>query len=189
MDSTAGRVNQKKRTYTAILQAADALVRQGREITMPAVAKAALVSEATAYRYFPDLATLLQKVMAERLPDVRNDLEELTSSRDPVERIAIATEYLLRHILTYESAVRATMAAAITHTADIRPGLRFDVIDFALEPMEHVCEQLKLDLAVAVSAEALFILTDLCGLDREAAIASAVHTATTLTRCAVTPSS
>ena len=45
--------------------------------------------------------------------------------------------------------------------------------------------QLKNDLAVVVSAEALFTLTDLCHLAPDDAIASAVHTATTLTRAAL----
>jgi len=44
--------------------------------------------------------------------------------------------------------------------------------------------QLKRDLAVVVSAEALFILTDLCGLSPDDAIASAVHAARTLTEAA-----
>ena len=43
---------------------------------------------------------------------------------------------------------------------------------------------MKLDLAVVVSAEALFSLTDLCGLRPEEAIASAVRTARTLTEAA-----
>ena len=43
---------------------------------------------------------------------------------------------------------------------------------------------IRRDLAVVVSAEALFSLTDLEGLDPERAIASIVHTATTLTRAA-----
>ena len=55
----AGRVNQKARTRAAIVAAARDLARGGAEITMPAVAQAALVSEATAYRYFPDLVSLL----------------------------------------------------------------------------------------------------------------------------------
>jgi hypothetical protein len=40
------------------------------------------------------------------------------------------------------------------------------------------------DLAVVVSAEALFTLTDLCGLSPDDAIASAVATARTLTEAA-----
>ena len=55
----AARVQQKERTRTAILDAARELVRAGGEVTMPLVAASARVSEATAYRYFPDLASLL----------------------------------------------------------------------------------------------------------------------------------
>jgi hypothetical protein len=45
-------------------------------------------------------------------------------------------------------------------------------------------EQLKRDLALVMSAEALFILTDLCGLSPDAAIASVVETARTITAAA-----
>jgi hypothetical protein len=45
--------------------------------------------------------------------------------------------------------------------------------------------QLRRDLAVVVCAEALFALTDLCGLTPEQAISSATHTARTLTTAAV----
>jgi hypothetical protein len=44
--------------------------------------------------------------------------------------------------------------------------------------------QLKRDLAVVVSAEALFTLTDLCGLSPEDAIDSAGHAARALTAAA-----
>src|SRR5581483_3296625 len=54
-----GRINQKQRTRRAIVDAARRLAASGREVTMPLVAREALVSEATAYRYFPDLASLL----------------------------------------------------------------------------------------------------------------------------------
>ena len=68
VESVAGRANQKLRTRNAIVQAAAELSRTGREVTMPEVARAAMVSEATAYRYFPDLASLLQEAIAGQLP-------------------------------------------------------------------------------------------------------------------------
>jgi AcrR family transcriptional regulator len=189
---TTGRVNQKRRTYNAIVQAAAELMRTGREVTMLEVAKAALVSEATAYRYFPDLASLLQTAMAGQMPTPAEALEAVADSPDPVERVAAATEHLLRTVLTYQGATRAMIAATITRpaTASARPGLRFGLIDYALAPVDGSADpaalaQLKNDLAVVISAEALFSLTDLCRLDPEAAIASIVHTATTLTRAAL----
>ena len=192
---TTGRANQKLRTRKAILQAAAELIRTGREVTMLEVAKAALVSEATAYRYFPDLASLLREAMAGQMPTPAQALEAVGDSPDPVERVASATERLMRTVLAYQGTTRAMIAATITRpaSAGVRPGLRFGLIDYALAPLEDTLgvhdpaalAQLKNDLAVVVSAEALFCLTDLCGLDPEQAIASAVHTATSLTRAAL----
>jgi AcrR family transcriptional regulator len=71
------------------------LIRGGGEVTMPAVAKSALVSEATAYRYFPDLASLLNEALAGVWPSPETALEPVARSTDPVERIGYATEALL----------------------------------------------------------------------------------------------
>ena len=188
-----GRVNQKERTRRAIVQATRDLIRGGGEVTMPAVAKSALVSEATAYRYFPDLASLLNEALAGVWPSPETALEPVARSSDPVERIGYATEVLLRHVLAYQGAVRAMISGTITRPglATIRPGIRFGLIDYALAPFERDFAagagrfaQLKRDLAVVVSAEALFTLTDLCGLSPDAAVASAGRTAATLTAAA-----
>ncbi|MFC1415625.1 TetR/AcrR family transcriptional regulator [Streptacidiphilus cavernicola] len=192
---TAGRANQKLRTRTAIVQAAAELGRTGREVTMPEVAKAALVSEATAYRYFPDLASLLQESIAGQLPDPAEALAPVAHSEDPVARVAVATEFLLRHVLARQGVVRAMIAATVVRPgeATARPGLRFGLIDHALSPLDRTLAvtdpaamaQLKNGLAVVVSAEALFSLTDLHGLEPETAVASIVRTATTLTWAAL----
>jgi AcrR family transcriptional regulator len=184
----SSRVNQKERTRQAIVAATRELIRTGGEVTMPAVAKSALVSEATAYRYFPDLASLLREALTGVWPSPETALAPVAGSDDPVERVACATETLLRHVLTYQGAVRAMIAATITQPdqAAMRPGHRFGLIDEALRPEADTAglAQLKRDLAVVISAEALFTLTDLCGLSPEDAIASAVHTARTLTQAA-----
>jgi AcrR family transcriptional regulator len=185
----SSRVNQKERTRRAIVAAARDLIHAGGEVTMPAVAKSALVSEATAYRYFPDLASLLPEALAGVWPSPETALAPVAGSEDPVERVACATQALLRHVLTYQGAVRAVIAATITRPAGpaVRPGHRFGLIDEALRPVPAGTAglaQLKRDLAVVVSAEALFTLTDLCGLSPDDAIASAVATARTLTEAA-----
>ena len=193
------RSNQKLRTRNAIIAATRELIRGGGEVTMPAVAQAALVSEATAYRYFPHLSTLLRESFTGLLPDPAEAMASLAECSDPVERIEHATRFLLGHVLSYQGAVRAMMSAAITdgQGGAIRPGLRFGLIDSALAPLEQAggsgsaaesafaLVQLKRDLALVVSAEALFTLTDLCGLSPSEAIDSAVHAARALTRTAV----
>lgn len=59
-----GRTNQKQRTRTAIVAAARELIGTGAEVTMPGIAREAMVSEATAYRYFPDLPSLISEALA-----------------------------------------------------------------------------------------------------------------------------
>jgi AcrR family transcriptional regulator len=190
----SGRVNQKARTRAAIVQAARDLARSGAEITMPAVARAALVSEATAYRYFPDLVSLLLEADTGIWPDPAEALRPVAHSHDPVERIGYATEVLMRGVLAYQNVVRAAIAGSITRPdlAAQRPGHRFALIDEALAPCAaalaqadpQALQQLKQGLAVVMSAEALFILTDLCGLPLDEAVASAVRTARALTAAA-----
>jgi AcrR family transcriptional regulator len=187
-----GRVNQKKRTRDAIVRAAADLSRTGREVTMPEIAKAALVSEATAYRYFPDLASLLREAIADQLPDPERALAGATSSADPIERVAAAADLLMRHVLAREGVVRAMIAATIARpgSADARPALRLGLIDSALSPLSEAggpaaLAQLKLGLSAVISAEALFFLTDLHGLDPETAIGVIVRNATAVTRDAL----
>jgi AcrR family transcriptional regulator len=186
-----GRARQKERTRRAIVDACRELTRSGAEVTMPRVAERAMVSEATMYRYFPDLISLLQETLAGLWPDPAEALAPVEASADPAERVAFACEFLLRGVRAYQGSVRAAISHTITApaTARDRPGLRFGLIDHALAPFvaslaPAAMTRLKLDLAVVVSAEAFFTLTDLCGLAPDDAIVSAVRTATTLTRAA-----
>ncbi|WP_327130178.1 TetR/AcrR family transcriptional regulator [Streptomyces sp. NBC_01343] len=191
----AGRSNQKQRTRTAIVEAARTLIATGAEVTMPAIARAALVSEATAYRYFPDLPSLIGESLAGVWPAPADALRPVARSTDPVERVAFACEFLLRGVLVRQGAVRAMIAATVTRpdTATVRPGIRFGLINQALIPLRDTLgatdpeafAQLERDLAVTVSAEALFCLMDLCGLAPDEAVASAVRTASTLTEAAL----
>ena len=193
-EGRASRANQKTRTRRAIIDAAGELVRTGAEVTMPEVARLALVSEATAYRYFPDLVSLLNDTIEGLWPSPAVALEPVAASHDPVERVTFACEFLLRGALAYQGAIRAMISGTITQPelAGIRPGIRFGLIDYALEPFAHdlaardpeALPQLKRDLAIVISAEALFVLTDLCGLSPDEAVASAVRTAATLTAAA-----
>lgn len=192
------RANQKTRTRAAIIDACLELTRSGADVTMPQVARAALVSEATAYRYFPDLVSLLRETLADLWPDAAQALAPVAGSADPAERIAFACEYLMRGVYAYRGAVRAMISHTIAAPAPSqgRPGIRFDLIDYALAPFEDAgrppsltpgaMARLKEGLAIVVSAEALFVLTDLCGFQPDDAIASAARTAATLTDAAFT---
>lgn len=189
--SSSGRMNQKIRTSQAIIEACRGLIRTGSGVSIPEVARAALVSEATVYRYFPDLPSLVNAAIVGLWPGPAEALEPVAHSTDAVERITFAAEMFLRRVLAYQGAVRAMIAATITQPGGSapRPKLRFAWIDEALAPAEaalapseaEVFTQLKRDLALVVSAEALFTLIDLCGLGPDEAIASAARLAGTIT--------
>ena len=187
-ENDTGRINQKKRTRMAIVGACRELIRSGATVTMPDVARLALVSEATAYRYFPDLVSLVNEAFAGLWPSPAQALAPVADSGDPVERVAFACEFLLRGVLASQTAARAMIAATITRPeqAAIRPGIRFGLIDEALAPLNGTLDpvrltRLKQDLAAVVSAEAFFTLTDLARLTPDEAIASLVRTAAAVT--------
>jgi hypothetical protein len=85
------------------------------------------------------------------------------------------------------------IAASITRpqVAGARPAKRFGLIDEALIPVKGMesrrLAQLKQDLAIIMTADALFRSPTLCGLSPDAAVASAVHTAQIITATALQP--
>ncbi|RPE38524.1 TetR family transcriptional regulator [Streptomyces sp. Ag109_O5-1] len=112
-----GLSNTMERTRSAIVAAARDLADTGAEITTPAVAAEARVSEATAYRYFPDLL-LRAAVMTEDLVAV---LRSATRGDDPVERIGQAAEILGRAVLRRQGAVRVVVASTIAKPSTSDP--------------------------------------------------------------------
>ena len=188
------RVRQKERTRAALIAAARQLILDGAGITMMGAATAVGVSEATAYRHFPDLPSLLREAFTGLWPDTPGDLVRAGDYGDVPERVAQATGFLLRNVVRMQGAVRVMIASTITRDEVTfpRPGKQFSLIDLAVAPLERLgamepgrLTQLKLDLAVIMSAEALFTLTDLAGLAPQDAIASVAHTARTITEAAM----
>jgi AcrR family transcriptional regulator len=195
MTTTTGRVNQKARTRNAIVDACRQLIASGQVITMPEVARLALVSEPTAYRYFPDLYSLLTTALDGMWPTPAEALAPVADSIDPVARIAFVAEYLARHVLKYQGAIRLMIAATIGRPdlARAHPGIRLALIDYALDPLTDVWKgrgtkartRLKQDLSVVISAESVFSLVDLSRLSADDAVASIVRSATAITTAAL----
>ena len=183
---------QQQQTRVALIAATRSLIRSGDTVTMPAIARNAGVSEATAYRHFPDLLAVLKEGFVGVWPDVTQALPELARCPDPVMRIGMVTAFLARNVLEIQGAVRTMIALTILHpkdTAGARPAHRIGLIETALQPLVGLSSQrlgqLRCALSIAVSAEALFTLLDLQQLDPDDAVASLVATAQTLVRAAL----
>ena len=172
-----------------IVDATRAMILSGEPVTMPAIARAAGVSEATAYRYFPDLLAIMQAAFVGVWPSAEDLFAE--DDADPVERVAMAAEFLTRNLLTIQGAVRTMISLAIVRTdaALVRPYHRLGLIDAALASLADAdgprLEQLRNDLAVVISAESLFTLLDIKNLSADAAVQSLTETARGLVRIAL----
>src|SRR5688572_21434479 len=82
-----GRPNQRRRTRKDLLQAAARLMKQGRQPSLEEIAEEALVSRATAYRYFPSVEALLLEASFDVAIPEADDLFPAQASGDPVARL------------------------------------------------------------------------------------------------------
>ena len=161
---------------------------------MPDVARRALVSEATAYRYFPDLASLLREALAGVSEPRRQAMEPVAGSGDPVDPIGFATEGLLREVLAHQAPCGDDLGVhnqAVGRGPAAGPPVRLD--RRGAPPAGRHDGRTAASAVRAAQARprrrgqrrTLFTLTDLCGLTPEAAIASAAQTARSLTAAAL----
>jgi AcrR family transcriptional regulator len=194
VEKPTGRENQRLRTRSAIVTAARELIASGTTISMEVVARGALVSEATAYRYFPDLPSLIREALVGLWPTAESAMAPIADSRDPVERVAFATRSLLERVLQYEGSTRTMIAATIARprAGSERPGIRFALLDAALDPVSdrlrggaNELERLKRRLGVVVSPESAFTLIDFYGLSGDEAVDEIVEVARQITSLAL----
>src|SRR5215213_5175626 len=115
-----GRINQKRRTRAAILMAAGELLEQGQRPTVAQVADAALVSRATAYRYFPTQEYLLFEAALETTrSDIDRELEENTLPEDPEARLEILIDSLQKRIIDKEAAFRTMLRLSLEQFPEV----------------------------------------------------------------------
>ena len=182
----SGRINQKRRTRMALIQAAAALAREGRQPTVAEAAAAALISKATAYRYFPTQQALLMEAAFETIrPEPEAVLAGIPAADAParlaavqkaLHAVVVADEVLLRTMLrvTQERWLDGA-GRSPDGRVPIRQGRRMELIDAALTDLRMrlpaaIWEKLRAGLALAMGIEALSVLEDLCGASPEEAL-------------------
>ena len=104
------RSNQHLRTRKDLLLAAARLLKEGRQPTMDEVAEAALVSRATAYRYFPTLESLLIEAPLDGAVPDPGALFAAETSPDPEDRLERAEAALHRMVYQNEAQLRLMLA-------------------------------------------------------------------------------
>ena len=171
------RINQKRRTRLALVDAARRLLEQGAMPTVADVADEALVSRATAYRYFPSQERLLLEVVLERsIDEIDRSVRAAASSGDAATRLDGLVSAIYDEVSANEAGFRSLLLLSVAQPASDKPTVatirgerRLDWIEQALSPIAGELDaksQRRLTSAVAlcVGAEALVVLRDLCGL-------------------------
>lgn len=178
MDGLSGRANQKRRTRKDLLQAAAQLMKQGRRPSLDEVAEAALVSRATAYRYFPSTDALLAEASLDVVTPDPAALFAGNAPADPVARLEKVDAALHEMTLANEPALRLMLANALQRAArgevgsetPLRQNRRTPLIEAALEPARRQFKPGSLDLlgkalALIVGTEAMVVFKDVLQLD------------------------
>jgi AcrR family transcriptional regulator len=174
----AGRPNQKRRTRKDLLEAAARLMRQGRTPDLEEIAAEALVSRATAYRYFPSVEALLLEASLDIAIPSADDMLRGAPPKDPVARLQRIDAALHDMIVANEAPLRIMLANALQRVArgeqdgdlPARQNRRTPLIEAALEPARAQFEPAALDLlakalALVIGTEAMVVCKDVLQLD------------------------
>jgi len=188
----------RARTRRLMLETASRLMQDGRTPSVSEAAEAAGVSRATAYRYFPSQAALVQAVVDEGLGPILTWTSEAT---DPERRVADLIATSLPRIDAYEATFKAALRLSLEQWAHRQAGTlgdeprftrghRVELLRDAIAPLEDVLSKADVDrLAQALSlifgVEALIVLKDIWGLDGDKTAAVAQWAATALVRAAI----
>jgi AcrR family transcriptional regulator len=174
----AGRPNQKSRTRKDLLEAASRLMKQGRRPTLEEVAEEALVSRATAYRYFQSADALLVEAPLDGATPDPDDLFADNSSDDAIERVELVNAAVDDMITANEQALRLMLAHSLQRGANgegstgfpARQNRRAALIESALAPargqLDPGATQLLANaLALIIGTESMVVLKDVLQLD------------------------
>ena len=185
--SESGRVNQKRRTRKAIVDAARAIVEQGGTPTVAQAAEAALVSRTTAYRYFPTQESLLLELsVTVSVDEIETLLARQADDSTPQDRLLDLVDAFSRYTADNEALMRTAqrhyldtwLAAERTGEGhhQLREGRRRQWIAAALEPLRSTIpkaerQRLEAALCLVLGVESFTVMRDVCQLEPDQAVA------------------
>lgn len=194
------RLNQRRRTRAALVEAATLAVRRSEVPTIEDVAEAAGVSRATAYRYFTSQQALLLEASLDAIasiPDPR------IVDEGPVEsRVDAAIRFLVRMAYDHEPVLRTFLMLSMEQwlktrqksnvNYPLRTGRRIPWLDRALAPLQALSPRQRRRLRTALSmlcgVEAMVVAKDVCRCTAREAEDSSRWAAQAILRAAVADS-
>lgn len=171
------------RTRKDLLQAAGRLMKEGRAPTLEEVAEEAMISRATAYRYFSGVEVLLLEASLDVAAPEAEDLFSGETTIDPVQRLQKADTALHEMIVANEVSLRLMLAHSLEERArgggesdlPIRQNRRTPLIEAALAPARdefdpEAYKTLSAALALVIGTEAMVVFRDVLQLDHDEAL-------------------
>lgn len=172
----------RARMQRLMLDTAIRLMQAGTVPSVSDVAEAAEVSRATAYRYFPSQAALVQAVVDEALGPI---LDWSPTATDARTRTLELFDLALPRLDEFEATFRAALKLSLDQWAQrqagtsgsepqFKRGHRVDLLRDAIAPLAEqvprpACEKLAKGLSLLFGIESLVILKDIWGDDLDAA--------------------
>ena len=188
----------KARTRKLMLETAIALMQRGETPSVSAVAEAAEVSRATAYRYFPSQAALVHAVVDEALGPI---LSWQSDAADPRIRVANLITNSMPRISEFEATFKAALKLSLEQWAErqagtlgteppFKRGHRVDLLQQAIAPLkgtlpEPQFRRLAQALSLTYGLEVLIVLKDIWGLAFDETREVALWAANALVRAAI----
>jgi AcrR family transcriptional regulator len=185
-----------------MLETAMRLMQSGVVPSVSDVAEAAEVSRATAYRYFPSQAAMIQAAVDEALGPI---LGWHSETPDPDGRVLELISFAFPRMERYEATHRAALLLALDQwtrrqagtlggEAPVVRGNRKALLRDALAPLrpavsQQVFDKVTQSLSLIFGIEAIIVLKDIWGLEGEKARAVALWAAAALVRTAIAEAS
>jgi AcrR family transcriptional regulator len=180
--SRDSRANQRERTRSAIMEGARKLLRDGRIPTVADAAEAAMVSRATAYRYFPTQSALIQEAVNTDLPRTWESDKRHAELASFADRVECAVEEMLTVTHDNDTILRGVLLLSLQQWAALQDGEKLEeepikrgtgripAIQAALAPYQDThtpaaLRRLTIALSLIVGAESLVVLRDIWGLE------------------------
>lgn len=172
------RPNQKLRTRKDLLQTAARLVKDGHKPSLEEIAEAALVSRATAYRYFPSAEALLIEASFDVATPQPETVFQGAPPDDPVARLERVDTALHDMTLSNEASLRMMLVHSLQRSLSgkgndkipVRQNRRTPLIEAALAPARNQfrpadLKMLSKALALVIGTEAVMVCKDVLQLD------------------------
>ena len=176
-DTTPTERGPKARTKRLMLQAATQLMQTGITPSVTEVAEAAEVSRATAYRYFPSQAALVEAVVGEALGPI---LKWQSDDPDSKKRIKDLLRTAMPRIDEFEATFKAALKLSLDQWAQRQAGTlgneprftrghRVDLLRDVTAPLQGTVSAARRDrlaqaLSLVFGVEVLVVLKDIWGL-------------------------